>query len=330
MSQAARSERPIRRWISTVRPLCLPLAASRSTRSGDEPGQHRVLGRHPALAAAAHPARHVLVDRRGAQHPGAAERDEHAAGGHLGVVALEGDRAQLVGGASVGAGHGGTPVVRRACGREPSGGRCRRQRRLPALGGAAPGRAGGCRGRRTRRCRRSTGSGAGRRSPARVAAGRARRASRRGGERGLVGRRHERHVADPSRRRSPGRGTGSACSRAAGCRRRPRAPAPAGARRGSCTSSPCGLAALDELDEAGARRRGQLDVGAGGRRRRAGRRPDEIVPTVPITPTRPVRGGLHQRPGAGLDDVDHRHRQLVAQLVERRRRPRCCRRRRSP
>jgi hypothetical protein len=26
------------RWISTVRPLCLPLAASRSTRSGDEPG----------------------------------------------------------------------------------------------------------------------------------------------------------------------------------------------------------------------------------------------------------------------------------------------------
>ena len=26
------------RWISTVRPLCLPFAASRSTRSGDEPG----------------------------------------------------------------------------------------------------------------------------------------------------------------------------------------------------------------------------------------------------------------------------------------------------
>ena len=38
MSHAARSDRPIRRWISTVRPLCLPLAASRSTRSGDEPG----------------------------------------------------------------------------------------------------------------------------------------------------------------------------------------------------------------------------------------------------------------------------------------------------
>jgi hypothetical protein len=26
------------RWISTVRPLCFPLAASRSTRSGDDPG----------------------------------------------------------------------------------------------------------------------------------------------------------------------------------------------------------------------------------------------------------------------------------------------------
>ncbi len=38
MSHAARSERPINRWISTVRPLCLPLAASRSMRSGDAPG----------------------------------------------------------------------------------------------------------------------------------------------------------------------------------------------------------------------------------------------------------------------------------------------------
>ena len=38
MSHDARRARPIRRWISTVRPLCLPFAASRSTRSGDEPG----------------------------------------------------------------------------------------------------------------------------------------------------------------------------------------------------------------------------------------------------------------------------------------------------
>ena len=31
-SNTARSERPIRRWISWVRPLCLPLAASRELR----------------------------------------------------------------------------------------------------------------------------------------------------------------------------------------------------------------------------------------------------------------------------------------------------------
>ena len=34
----ARKERPMRRWISCVRPDCLPFAASRSTRSGLEPG----------------------------------------------------------------------------------------------------------------------------------------------------------------------------------------------------------------------------------------------------------------------------------------------------
>ena len=38
MSHTARNERAIKRWISTVRPCCLPFAASRSTRSGEEPG----------------------------------------------------------------------------------------------------------------------------------------------------------------------------------------------------------------------------------------------------------------------------------------------------
>ncbi len=37
-STTARSERPIRRWISWVRPPCLPLAASRVARSVVEPG----------------------------------------------------------------------------------------------------------------------------------------------------------------------------------------------------------------------------------------------------------------------------------------------------
>ena len=38
MSTTARSERPINRWISTVRPPCFPLAASRSIRSGLDRG----------------------------------------------------------------------------------------------------------------------------------------------------------------------------------------------------------------------------------------------------------------------------------------------------
>ena len=38
MSHAARRLRPMRRWISTVRPCCLPLAASRPMRSGEAPG----------------------------------------------------------------------------------------------------------------------------------------------------------------------------------------------------------------------------------------------------------------------------------------------------
>ena len=38
MSQTERNERPIRRWISCVRPDCFPLAASRVTRSPVDPG----------------------------------------------------------------------------------------------------------------------------------------------------------------------------------------------------------------------------------------------------------------------------------------------------
>ena len=37
-SHTARSDRAISRWISWVRPDCLPLAASREARSGVEPG----------------------------------------------------------------------------------------------------------------------------------------------------------------------------------------------------------------------------------------------------------------------------------------------------
>ncbi len=37
-SVTARKERPMRRWISWVRPDCFPLAASRPTRSAEDPG----------------------------------------------------------------------------------------------------------------------------------------------------------------------------------------------------------------------------------------------------------------------------------------------------
>ncbi len=64
-------------------------------------GQHRVLGGHPPLAAATHPARNVFVDTGGAQHAGVAEADEDRSLGHLGEVALERDRAKVGGGAAV-------------------------------------------------------------------------------------------------------------------------------------------------------------------------------------------------------------------------------------
>ena len=53
-----------------------------------------------------------LVDRRGAQHPGPAHRHQHRAGGELGEVALEDDRAQVVGcGRRAGATLGHTSVL---------------------------------------------------------------------------------------------------------------------------------------------------------------------------------------------------------------------------
>ena len=45
--------------------------------------------------------------------------------------------------------------------------------------------------------------------------------------------------------------------------------------------------------------------------------PDLMVPAVPITPMSPRRGRRDRGARAGLDDADHRHRQLVAQRGER-------------
>ena len=290
MSHAARSERPIRRWISTVRPLCLPLAASRSTRSGDEPGQHRVLGGDPALALALHPARHVLVDARGAQHTGPAERHEHAAGGHLGVVALERERAQLVGVRGRRAVSMGVVVT----GVSASG---------HAFGcGRARGRAGGAPRSANQSVspldRKRCSPGAPRRRRSRPSATRARA---RGDERRLVGAERRASPPGPSRRRSRGRGTGSACSRAAACRRRA---AFTGASRRSARiviSSPLdwprstnstkpGHAARRELDRRSPVARDGALVRAGRRscRRCRSRRPGRCASPAPA-PARPAR-----------------------------------------
>jgi hypothetical protein len=56
MSHAARRARPINRWISTVRPLCLPRAASRSMRSGEAPGSIE-------YSAVTHPLPEFLIQR---------------------------------------------------------------------------------------------------------------------------------------------------------------------------------------------------------------------------------------------------------------------------
>ena len=53
--------------------------------------QHAVFGGDPAAAGIAHPGRHPLVDRGGAQHVGVAELDQARALGMAGKARLEGD-----------------------------------------------------------------------------------------------------------------------------------------------------------------------------------------------------------------------------------------------
>ena len=76
------------------------------------------------------------------------------------------------------------------------------------------------------------------------------------------------------------------------------------------------LVALDELDESGARRRGERDVrtgrahslDVGARRDRADGADDADFVVV---------GHAHERPSTWLDDADDRHRQLGLQVGER-------------
>ena len=92
-STTPRSERPIRRWISTVRPSGRPLRDVARLALAGRRGQHPVLGRHPAAAPARHPARHALLDRGRADHARLAARDQRRAGRAAHEAGLDRDRA---------------------------------------------------------------------------------------------------------------------------------------------------------------------------------------------------------------------------------------------
>ena len=104
---AARSERPMRRWISWVRPPG-PLR-SREVRSTVARGQHRVLGGDPSFAASLLEAGNAGLDRRGAVHQGSAHPDEAGALGVRIGAALEHERAKLIVGAAIRTRHGDAP-----------------------------------------------------------------------------------------------------------------------------------------------------------------------------------------------------------------------------
>ena len=76
-----RSDRPMSRWISCVRPPTLPAVASRVRPRGRRARQHAVFGRDPALAGAAQERRHAVLDRRRADHFRQADLDHHRAFG---------------------------------------------------------------------------------------------------------------------------------------------------------------------------------------------------------------------------------------------------------
>ena len=108
----ARSERPIRRLISWVRPPMRPLTDSRSERVLVAPGSMAYSAVTQPRPGALAPARHALGGRGGAQHAGAAELDQHRAGGVVEPVAGDRDRAELVVGAAVLAGSHGATLAR--------------------------------------------------------------------------------------------------------------------------------------------------------------------------------------------------------------------------
>src|ERR1700694_2442757 len=114
-SVTARRLRPISRWISTVRPPCLPAVASRRLRSivarGSMPysgvippraaRRKAVSGGDPAARLALEPGRQPILERRRHQHMGIAELHEARAFRIFHDAALQRNGAQFVGLAAV-------------------------------------------------------------------------------------------------------------------------------------------------------------------------------------------------------------------------------------
>ena len=102
MSTTQRRERPMRRWISWVRPPILPRSALAGGAGEGGAGQHAVLGGDPAAAGVAQPAGDALLDGGVAEDAGVAGFDEDGAFGHDDVAGGDADGAEGVGGAVVG------------------------------------------------------------------------------------------------------------------------------------------------------------------------------------------------------------------------------------
>ena len=90
--------------------LAAPRRLARAALAG-RAREHAVLGRHPPPAAALHPGRHPVLDRRVAQHPRVAELDEGGAFGVSRVAARNAHIAQFIGGTATRT-HGRISTVR--------------------------------------------------------------------------------------------------------------------------------------------------------------------------------------------------------------------------
>ena len=104
----ARRLRPISRWISCVRPDCLPARRLAPVPRRGRPRQHAVLGGDPAEPGLAQERRHALLEARGAEHVGVADPDQARPLGMPADAGLDRDGAQRVGGAA-GRAHGRLP-----------------------------------------------------------------------------------------------------------------------------------------------------------------------------------------------------------------------------